>query len=109
MLSRNNRLTKRGSFTFVYNRGARQSRGVVALIFVTSKNLRVGFSVPNKVGKATVRNKLKRQMRAIIREYLPSIKPAQIVFALRAEADKLGYTELKAKVWELLGRAKLVI
>ncbi|MCL2847677.1 MAG: ribonuclease P protein component [Firmicutes bacterium] len=107
MLSKQYRLTKRGSFTYVYNKGLRQSRGLVALVYVPSKNLKVGFSVPNKVGKAVVRNRLKRQMRAIVRGLLPNIKTAQIVFTLRQESDKLSFRGLEQKVTELLVRAKL--
>ena len=110
MLSKQYRLTKRGSFTYVYNKGARSSRGVVSLTFVKSKaGTKIGFSVPNKVGKANVRNKLKRQMRAIVRDCIKLVLPSQIVFSLRLGASDLSFKELKQKINELLTRAKLVV
>jgi len=108
MLSKQYRLTKRGSFTYVYNKGFRQRIGLVSLVYVSSKNIRIGFSVPNKVGKACVRNKLKRQMRAIVKNLLFKMLPAQIVFTLKEESDKLSFRELEQKISELLVKAKLM-
>jgi len=108
MLSKPYRLTKRGSFTFLYNKGERKSTSLAGLVFLCGKVKKIGFSVPNKVGKAVVRNRLKRQMRAIVREYLPRIRPAQAVFTLKPESDKLSYGELKKTVENLLRRAKLI-
>jgi len=108
MLSKINRLTKRGSFTFVYNKGERKALSLVGLVFIKSKAKRIGFSVPNKVGKAVVRNRLKRQMRAIVRERVSKIAPCQAVFTLKAGADKLSFSELSKNVDNLLRRSKLV-
>jgi len=108
MLKKCYRLTKRGSFTYVYNKGARASRPLLGLVFVPAKNLRIGFSVPNKVGKAVVRNLLKRRLRAYVRSILPQIRPAQIVITAKPDADKLTYSELTATVRELLLKAKLL-
>jgi len=110
VLSKQYRLTKRGSFSYVYNKGARSNRGVVSLTFVKSKSgtVRVGFSVPNKVGKANIRNKLKRQMRAIVREVVSKVNSAQIVLSLRAGASDLTFNDLKQKVLELLAKARLI-
>jgi len=108
MLPKLNRLTKRGSFTFLYNKGERKSLPLVGLVFIKSKAKKIGFSVPNKVGKAVVRNKIKRQMRAIVRELLPRISPCQAVFTLKAGADKLGHSEFKKSVENLLRRSNLL-
>jgi len=108
MLAKQYRLTKRGSFTYLYNRGERKSRGPISLVFLGSgKTKKIGFSVPNKVGKAHVRNLLKRRLRAIVRQQLPRIKSAQIILCARAEADKLGFVELRCIVQGLLTKAGL--
>lgn len=72
MLKKPNRLTKRGSFAYVYRNGSRRSERALTLMFVNSKGgVRAGFSVPNKVGKAVVRNTLKRRLRAAFRSFCP--------------------------------------
>jgi len=107
MLKKVYRLTKRGSFAFVYNKGERKSERLIGLIYVPGKNLKIGFSVPNKVGKAHVRNLLKRRFRAIARELIPTLRPAQIVISAKPGAELLSYAELHSCVTELFRKAKL--
>ena len=108
MLKHRYRLTKRGSFTYVYNQGERKSDRLLSLIFVRGKNLKIGFSVPNKIGKATVRNLLKRRLRAYVRGLIPSLSPAQVVISARPGAEAMGFVELGQAVRELFVRAKLM-
>jgi len=108
MLKHCYRLTKRGSFTYVYNRGERKSVQLVGLVYVPGKNLKIGFSVPNKVGKATVRNRLKRRLRAYVRGLIPALRPAQIVVTARPGAEALAYGALCKTLRELFIRAKLL-
>ena len=108
MLSKKYRLTKRGSFTYVYNKGERKFDSLMGLVFVRGKVKKIGFSVPNKIGKAIVRNKLKRRMRAIVREKLSNILPAQVVFTLKEGSSRLEYNDLKNIVHKLLTKSKLI-
>lgn len=108
MLPKISRLTKRGSFTYVYNKGERKNAGLITLTFIKSQTLKIGFSVPNKVGNAVVRNKIKRRLRAVLREFLPILLPAQAVFAAKIGADKLSYNEIRESVYKLISNAKLI-
>lgn len=107
MLNKKFRLIKRGSFTYVYNKGERKSDKLLSLIFVPSKSLKIGFSVPNKVGNAVKRNQVKRRLRAIVRNFIPLLKPVQCVIAAKDGAAGLSYAELNETVEELFKRAKL--
>lgn len=108
MLNRQNRLTKNGSFAYVYRKGAVKRLGSLSLSCVMGgSGAKVGFSVPNKVGKAVVRNKLKRRLRAIVRARIGGIRRAQIVIAAKPGADKLSFCELSSAVDELLISAQL--
>ncbi len=107
MLKRNLRLVKRGSFAYVYKKGERKSNGAISLIYVKSKNLKVGFSVNNKVGKAVKRNLVKRRLRAVVRSIIPSLNPAQIVVSVRPEIVLSDYKEIECALIKLFTKAGL--
>ncbi len=108
MLPKINRLTKRGSFTYVYNKGKRNWAGLISLVYVRSKTLRIGFCVPNKVGKAVVRNKVKRRLRAVCRLLSSSLEPVQAVISAKVGAGELSYKEIEGLVYKLFSNAALL-
>ena len=68
---------------------------------------RYGFSISKKVGKAVVRNRIKRLFREILRA--TSLRPGwDIVFIARPEAASADYASLKKAVERLLSRADLL-
>ena len=68
---------------------------------------RYGLSVSHRVGKAVVRNRVKRLLREILR--IMPLKPAwDIIFIVRPAAATADYAELKRTVESLLFRAGLV-
>lgn len=107
MLAKKYRLTKRGSFRYVYNKGERFSCGILNIVFVKGKSLKIGFSVSNKVGHAVKRNKLRRRLRAIFRELAPSLNAAQIVVVAKPSAAEVSFDCLKNEVVRLLKKSAL--
>lgn len=103
MLSKSNRLTKRGSFRYLYRNGTRKRERKLSLTYVCTKgNVRAGFTVSNKVGKAVRRNKLKRRMRAAFRTLMPNVKRAQMVFTASPDAVDMEYAAVRAEMEKLL-------
>lgn len=109
MLAKANRLNKHGSFAYVYRKGKRISESDVVLIYASpAHSVRVGFSVSNKVGKAVVRNKVKRRLRSAVQNRLPSMRGCQaIVIAKPSAADK-SFEVLSDQVERLLFKAELL-
>ena len=107
MLKKTYRLTKHGSFGFVYRKGENKASAAFSLFYVKSTSLKVGFSVSNKLGKANVRNKLKRRMRAVIMGLLPLPK-YQIVIVAKMPAVELSYMDMQSEIKRLLLRAGIV-
>ena len=109
MLAKANRLNKHGSFAYVYRKGNRISESDVVLIYTApAHSVRVGFSVSNKVGKAVVRNKVKRRLRSAVQNRIPSMRGCQaIVLAKPSAADK-SFEALSLEVEHLLYKAGLL-
>lgn len=71
---------------------------------------RLGFAVPKSVGNAVIRNRIKRQLREIVRERLDRVPQGNdYVLVVRPglpeAAEANGYTWLASRVDEVLGKA----
>lgn len=108
MLKKIYRLTKHGSFGFVYRKGESKASAAFSLFYVKSASLKIGFSISNKLGKAVRRNKLKRRMRAAVRELLP-LKKYQIVIVAKQSAAALDFRQIKEQIATLFSRAELFL
>lgn len=63
-----------------------------------------GFTVTRGVGPAVVRNRVRRRLREIVREFLPRIRqPVMIVTIPRRAAADAEFAELRRE-WEKLAR-----
>lgn len=105
-MQRQNRLGPNRQFHYVYRRGKKASCKELSLLYVRSKDKRVGFSVSKKVGVAVVRNRTKRRLRESIRPLLPQMKSGLYVFVARPAAAELSFQELQSRVKYLLRKAE---
>lgn len=102
-------LTKRAQYLAVYRSGKAWVDNLIVMKASPNKLdfSRCGFSVTKDVGKAVIRNRVKRLLREIIRA--TSIKPGwDIVFIARPSASAADYHELKGSIEKLLLRAHLI-
>lgn len=79
----------------------------MVLIFTPARSVRVGFSVNNKVGKAVVRNKVKRRLRASVQNRLGRLSGCQAVIAANPSAAGKSFEELDGELDKLFVRAGL--
>ena len=108
-MRREQRLRHRRDFDAVYREG--RSVGAEALSLRTRRNgltvSRFGFAVGKRVGKAVVRNRVKRRLRAVVQALtLPA--GWDVVITARARAADLDYDELAGVVSMLARRAWLL-
>ena len=103
------RLTKSSQYALVHSQGRAWANRLVVLKTLPneSDSSRCGFVVSKRVGKAVVRNKVKRRLREIAR--LTPARPGwDLVFIARRQASNASYQELEAAVRGLLGRARVL-
>jgi ribonuclease P protein component len=113
-VQRRNRLTRSRDFDAVYRRGRSVStRFLTPYWFQREEPLgepRLGFAVPKAVGNAVVRNRIKRQLREIVRGRIGSAPQANdyvvvVRKGLPEAAEANGFAWLEARVDEVLGKA----
>ncbi len=78
------------------------------MTYTPARSVRVGFSVSNKVGKAVVRNTVKRRLRASVRNRLPSLRGCQAIVTAKVSAAGKDYATLDGELAALFARAGLI-
>ena len=102
-------LKKRAQYLAVYERGKAWADGLVVVKALPNGLWfsQYGFSVSKRVGKAVVRNRVRRLLKEVVR--LAPIKSGwDIVFVARPVAATADYHQLKRSVEKLLARADLL-
>lgn len=80
----------------------------ICYVMKKTPGLNVGFSVSKKIGKAVVRNRVKRRMKEAFRQYLDDIKPnALIIIVARPGIEEKDFTGVKKNIERILQKAKL--
>lgn len=105
MLAKTYRLTRRNDFRRVYGRGKSAANYSLVLYAAPSRNqtMRVGFSVSKKIGKAVVRNRVKRLMREAAFHLLPTFEGHKdYVFIARNGIKEKNLTEIEKQMASLL-------
>jgi ribonuclease P protein component len=102
------RLLRPGDFRKVYDNGARHTCPFFAAFCLSdpaAPGLRVGFTTPRALGKAVVRNRLRRRVREAVRLELALLSDEwSIVFNPRRRTLDCAFTELQAEVRRLFIR-----
>ena len=102
-------LTKNSQFELVYDKGTSWV-GKEIIIRVLPNGLdvsRYGFSVSRRVGKAVIRNRVKRILREIFRQ-IPLQSGWDIVIIARTPAARTEYNKLEKVMRRLLSRADII-
>lgn len=112
MLAKEGRITTSRDFRRVYRYGNKKSGRFLKLYYLVNKygNTRFGYSISKKVGKAVIRNRLKRRLRAICQQHLAFFQPGiDVVLVARERAVDASYGELEKEVLNLARGGKILV
>lgn len=105
------RLQKNRDFQRIYRRGKSLSTPCLVMLWTNApkEELKFGFSVSKKVGKAVTRNRIRRQIREAVRVRIPEIVPGhRLIFIARPAIVDVPFREITASVDRLLRQANLI-
>ena len=102
------RLLRSKDFRRVYDEGTRHTGPLFAAFCLREPSAdgpRIGFTVPRAIGKAVVRNRIRRRVREAVRFYLDRLNPQwSIVINPRRKAFDAPMTEIRREVERLFLR-----
>lgn len=110
MLARANRLRTAEDFRGTLRKGRRRAGTFTVVSTVTlpetsQQPTRFGFILSRRVGNAVVRNRVRRQLRAIAHELLPGLPPGlNIVIRVLPGAEAATWEDLRAEVISAIDR-----
>lgn len=101
------RLRRRADYLRCYRTGRRR-HGALAIVYFAPNQLghpRLGITASRKVGKAVVRQRLKRRIREIYRRWEDRgmLPPQDLVIHLKIEAGTASFEALRTELLRLLG------
>ena len=102
------RVSDRATFQALRRRARRARCGPVSVAFIKADAppvARVGYAVGRRVGHAVVRNRLRRRLRAAVRDFGGELRPGAYLVSVSPEACGLSYEELKTKVARAMASA----
>jgi ribonuclease P protein component len=102
------RLLRSQDFRRIYDDGTRYASPLFAAFCVREpepQGPHIGFTVPRALGKAVVRNRIKRRFREAVRSCLDGLNPQwSIVINPRRKAFDAPLTELQREIAKLFAR-----
>ena len=112
MLSKKYRLLKKKDFENVFKKGKFINNKFLyfKIIQNNQKNSRFGISISKKITKKAVdRNKIKRQIRNIIKQKIPFIKKnIDLVIISKKEINEKSFTQIEENINQILVKAKIM-
>jgi ribonuclease P protein component len=111
-VKREQRLRSAADFSRLRERAPRAWAHPLLVLYAAPNDLphtRVGITVSRRVGKAVVRNRVRRRIREAARLLLPEIAAGfDLVFIARPPAAAAEWSALKTAIENMLGRAGLL-
>jgi ribonuclease P protein component len=102
------RIRDQATFAALRREGTRVRSGALAVTFLpgdADRPPRVAYAIGRAVGGAVVRNRLRRQLRAIVAEVRPRLASGAWLIGAGPAAITMSFGELRTTVFDLVGQA----
>lgn len=110
-MHRRHRLKRSADFQLLRLEGRRWHHPLVMMVARANDReiSRFGISTGKRLGKATVRNRVKRLLREAVRRNIQNIDAGwDCLFIARSNATEASYSDLEAAILDLLQRSSLL-
>ncbi len=106
-----NRLKKNYQYNYVYKHAQSVSDKNFVMLYCVSnvKVTKVGFSVSKKYGKAVMRNRIRRQMKAAVAAKISQIKDGYNIIFIPRKNQSYLFAEITESFDLLLHKADLIL
>ena len=101
------RLKKQSDFDKLFKKGKREYAKSLMMLYTKSNNLKIGYSLSKKHGKAVRRNKIKRLLRAATREVFKDLNISYNVVFLPKVQEEYSFNEYVKDMTYLVKKANL--
>ena len=107
-MNRYHRVTNNLDFTRIIHKGSSIKTDALVLYYTRNSDLlKVGFAVSKKVGNAVTRNKVKRQLRSIFRNYINQYPTLEIIVVVRKSYLSYTYEQIAISVAKMLNKTEI--
>ncbi|MGE5675762.1 MAG: ribonuclease P protein component [Mycobacterium leprae] len=106
------RLKSHLTFQEVYSEGRSVANRAAVLYVLPQRQTsvsRIGFAAGKKLGKAVVRNRVKRRIRAVVHGIWPRVRPGLLLIVVARQSVKdMGFSPLQTAIEDLFKRAGVI-
>ena len=95
-------LKKNREFQSVYKKAKAGHTGSCVLFFLRGDEAKVGYTASKKVGNAVIRNRSKRRMRALVKEYETQIHLGTLIVVAKEAMTDTSYDTFKKDFYRSL-------
>ncbi len=102
------RIKKQKDFDLVFNKGVRLYSKTLTLLYLKNDSLKFGISVSKKHGKAVLRNRIKRLLRAAFNNCFKKINGNYYIILLPKRQENYNYFDFSRDLEFLLKKGKII-
>ena len=105
------RLKKNYQYNYVYKHAKSVADKNFVMLYCSSNNVQsqVGFSVSKKFGNAVRRNRIRRQLKAAVSNFMPRVAPRYNIVFIPRKSESYNYADIVSSVNALFSKSGLLV